>query len=364
MFYNNPKFQEKYYKFVSRTEKVQSKIGILKVDFQKSWWDVVLQERKVLSLVILSEIFGSVFVVIFPIIIGIAFTTGNYNLLLVIVFMMFFDTWSHNIIEKLKNISIIKITNSVEFNANKFFLTVDPINHSTKSSGQIISKVSRGSIAFIAVSDLITEEVVSTFASLITVSVTMFIFDWVLGLLCFVFITIIGLFNIISYMARQKVFQPKRIKAEDELKAINVETLLQTPFIRAIFASNEQIQKVKSATNYSMIGVGNGWQSAVTINGISRSLHILSILAVGSIIFHQMTQGIFSPILAISMVLAYTGGTQNIVKIGLKVKNLTEYIANINDLFDFIRGFGKQTFPVLDNDWSDKTANELQKLSS
>lgn len=354
MFYDNPMFQEKVYKFVDRNEKLKYKAEILDLNFNNPWWYIFLKQKTTLSLVILSEIVGSIFIVIFPILVGISFTTQNYILLLTIVFMMFLDTWTHNIIEKQKNISILKITTSIEFNANKFFLTVDPINHSIKSSGQIISKISRGSSAYIGVTDLITEEIVGTLASLIAVSITMFIFSWVLGLISLFFLVLITVFNITSYFIRNKVFNSKRIKSEDKLKALAVETLLQAPFIRAIYASNEQIQKVKSASNDSIIKIGNAWQTAVSINGISRSIHIFSILVIASMIFNQMMQGVLSPILAISIVLAYTGGTQNILKIGLKVKNLTEYISNIRDLFDFVRNFGRQTFPVLAEDFDKK----------
>ena len=264
--------------------------------------------------------------------------------------MMFFDTWSHNIIEKMKNISIIKITNSVEFNANKFFLTVDPINHSTKSSGQIISKIHRGSGSLADISDILIFEMLSTATNLVVITITMFAFGWELGLVTLLFVIILTLFNVFAQIFRNKTFQPYKIKSQDKFKATSIETLLQAPFIRAIFASNEQNMKIRSSMVGFMVAAVNSWQAGTIINNISRTIYTLSLATIGAIIIFQAKEGILSPVLALSIILAYTNSTQSVLYIGDKVKRLTAGLANINDLFDFIRGFGKQTFPVLEKD--------------
>ena len=79
MFYNNPKFQEKIYNFIEKTEKLDTKMKILPVDFNKPWWDVILQQKTAMILMLATEIFGNVFIVIFPILVGLAITNNNFT---------------------------------------------------------------------------------------------------------------------------------------------------------------------------------------------------------------------------------------------------------------------------------------------
>ena len=364
MFWNNPKNQEKIYKFVNDTEKLESKIQILPVNFEKPWWDLILKQKRALILMLSSEIFGNVFIVIFPILIGLAITNNNFILFSVIILMMFFDTWTNNFIVKIQNIAQINCMKSVEYRANEYFLTVDPIAHSTQSSGQIISKITQGASGYEDILDLLGSEILAIVVSFITVSIALFVFDWQIGLVSFLLLIIIGSFNILFNLLRTSIFLPKQIISRDKLSAVSVETLLQAPFIRAIYATNEQIQRLSKATRNHMVNFGNNWQAYQYVSGTSRSLHIISVFVIGKMVFDQMQNGAFTPILAISIFLTYANGTQSILTIGAKIKKLSTAIANINDLFDFIRGFGKQTFPVLDEDKQWQSANTTKTIPS
>jgi hypothetical protein len=99
-----------------------------------------------------------------------------------------------------------------------------------------------------------------------------------------------------------------------------------------------------------MITHVNSWQAGTIINNISRTIYIISLATLGTIIIFQAKEGILSPVLALSIILAYTNSTQSVLYIGDKVKRLTAALANIEDLYSFIRKFGKQSFPVLDDD--------------
>ena len=96
---------------------------------------------------------------------------------------------------------------------------------------------------------------------------------------------------------------------------------------------------------------GNSWQAGTYINATTRTLYILSSLIIGILVINQTISGEISNTIALSIILTYSSGTQGVLYIGDKVKRLTTALSNVNDLFDFIRGFGKQTFPVLEDDW-------------
>lgn len=70
---------------------------------------------------------------------------------------------------------------SISYNANRYFLTVDPVNHSTRSSGKIIAKVVRGSESVEDFLDFIIYDILSALVRFITVIAVLFYyhFFWV-----------------------------------------------------------------------------------------------------------------------------------------------------------------------------------------
>jgi ABC-type transport system involved in Fe-S cluster assembly fused permease/ATPase subunit len=350
MFYNNPKYQEKYYNLIDKTHNFKNKLKILNIDFQKPWWDIIWQQKKFVYFAIFTQLISSIFDVVFPILIGFAITHLNIELFLLLVLIKILVNQVFNIMLKYYAVFQTQCIGSVEYNSHKYFLEVDPIFHTTKSSGQIISKIHRGSGSFADISDVLIFEMLSTTTSLIAITFTMFAFGWELGLSSLFFVIILGLFNVIAQIFRAKSFLQPKIKADDKFRASSIETLLQAPFVRAIFASNEQNTKIKSHMFQYMITAVNSWQAGNIVTNISRTIYFLSIASVGTIIMYQAKQGILSPVLALSIILAYTNSTQSVLYVGDMVKRLTAALVNINDLFDFIRKFGQQTFPVLEED--------------
>jgi ABC-type multidrug transport system fused ATPase/permease subunit len=332
---------------------------ILPVDFQKPWWDIILRQKKLALFAVISQFIGSIFDSIFPILVGYAVTTLDINLFIIVMIIRLTIIWVYNVMLRYNAIFQNQTMSSIDFNANQYFLTVDPIFHTMKSSGKIISKISRGSKSYEDVLDIVSFELLGIVTSLITVAITMFTFGWQIGLASLGFLSFIAIFNISAQVYRTKTFQPRRIKAHDQLKAIQVETLMQAPFIRAIFASTEQINKNKYATVGAMFKDTLGWQAGTYVNIITRTIYVISVFIIGYLVLMQAKNGTLSTVLALSIILAYSSGTSGILSIGNMVKRLTSSLSDINDLFEFIRGFGKQTFPVLEDNIENVTQTTL-----
>jgi len=348
MFWNNTNNQDKFYNFVDKQERFKQRVKIIPVDFEKPWWNIILQQKRLISFAMFSQFIGSVFDSLFPIFLATAVNNLDIQLFLIVLGVKLAIIWIYNIMLRFNAVFQIQTMGSVELSANQFFLTVDPIFHTMKSSGKIISKIGRGSSSYEDILDLISFDLLSIVTSLITVSIAMFTFGWQLGLTSLGFILFIGMFNIVAQIFRTKTFQPRRIKAEDRFKAVSVETLLQAPFVRAIFASNEQLEKTKRLEIESMTKQGNAWMAGTYVNVITRTIYTLSVVTIGIMTLLQAKTGGISPIIALSIILTYSNGTAGILTVGNNVKRLTTALSNITDLFDFIRGFGKQTFPVLE----------------
>ena len=350
MFYKKEKFKKRVYEFVDSNEKFEKKMKLLPVDFSKPWWQIIWSQKGFAAFIIFVQVSWSVSDALFPIMLAYAVNQQSIAIFLAVVGLRLFLTWLYNIMFHYNAIFQIQTMSSVEYEANKYFLTVDPVYHSTKSSGQIISKVNRGSAAYEDILDVMTFDLLSIIINLVTVTAAMFVFGWQLGLIAGGFIVGIVSFNIICDIIRISIFEPIKIESEDKSKAINLETLQQAPFIRTIFATTEQMIKSKKALLDQMVKEANNWQSGTYVNVVSRTAYISSFMILGLNVFWQLQAGNINTTIAIGILLTYANGTQPILYIGYQMKKLNRSIAAITDLFTFIRGFGKQTYPVLESD--------------
>jgi len=63
------------------------------------------------------------------------------------------------------------------------------------------------------------------------------------------------------------------------------------------------------------------------------------------------------------LLLAYFNGSSQILRLGDLIRNIIQIISRQEDLFDFIRQFGVQTYPVLEGDKIDENvALQIQEL--
>ncbi len=274
----------------------------------------------------------------------------NLNLFFIVILVWFAVTWLYNVMLGFNTRFQLQTMTSVEQSAQEFFLTVDPICHSTKSTGQILSKIMRAGPAFEDVIDMVIFDLVSMISSFLATIAALFSFSLTLGFAGSFMIITLCIFNIWAQIFKTKSFQKTCVELEDNYKAVSTETVQQAPFVRAAFASIEQVQKLTNLNKKYMISEGNSWQAGTYINVATRSIYIMSLLFIGILALNQAISGSISSTTALAIILTYSADTQDVLYVGDKIKRLANSLANINDLFDFIRGFGTQTFPVLESE--------------
>ena len=326
------------------------KMKILEVDFSKPWWTIILQQKLACAVVLFLEVVTNTFNTIIPIVVGYSITVANYNLFYGVIIARLCLSFVFQYFYGYNAVLQLQAVNSVYTSSLKFFLTVDPLFHSTRSSGTIISKVDRGSGAYENFLDIICFEFLPTIIAIITVSVTLFSFDWKFGLTGLVFIFLVSIFNIYGSLFNNNAFVPGRLKKEDLLKAKGLENLQQTNYIRSIFATKNQLGQFRKTALNLISYEGTFWQAGGAIFTMSLALYYLSILTIGYLVFASISSGQISPIIGTSLVATYLLGTGTVLYFGDRIRRLNQAMAYIKDLFEFIQGYGKQTYPVLDED--------------
>jgi hypothetical protein len=68
--------------------------------------------------------------------------------------------------------------------------------------------------------------------------------------------------------------------------------------------------------------------------------------------FNLVDSGEVSLVIGSSLILTYLRGSNSIIRAGRTTQRLYDSWSKIQDLYTFIRGFGKQSYPVLEKDGS------------
>lgn len=349
MFFSKQQLQD-FYPKIEKITGFQKRIKIFDVDFEKPWSHILLKQKTVVIPQVLNEIFLNAFLVLIPLFLVQIITTKRLD-----YFLIFAIVWAvMNIIPWIVfwifyAPMVSQSTQSIYYSAVKYFLTVDPIFHTTRSSGQIIAKVTRGSEVFEDLIDRALYDLLKIFTGLITTVITFVFLDKTFAILAMVSYLIIGFFSILFRNWATQITVPKIIEADDSKKEVGVESLAANAYIRSSFATPEQTLKIKSKSFKNALVLSTMWLTHITGDMLVRMMYILSFSLIGLFAFYKIEQG-FDPILAGTIMLTYYFGSRDLWTFGRFLGKFLENVQKLEDLFTFIQGFGKQSYPVLDSD--------------
>ena len=241
----------------------------------------------------------------------------------------------------------IQSINSIQFNAFKFFLTVDPIHHTMKTSGKLYAKIERCARSYEDFLDIILWDILPMIVSLIAVISSLFVAQYTLGIVALFLLLFIAIANVTLNLLTSFAFEKRLIHADDSVKGLHVESLTQAQLIRSSFATDEITALGRKNSENLMFTEGTGWLAFAASTAVSRFFYVVSIIVLGLLIISYIMQGQISVETGMALIYTYINGTYEIIRIGQRLRKLNKSVTRINDLFQFIRGFGKQTFPVL-----------------
>jgi len=339
---------EHVYNFLAARHQFQKRMKLIPVDFNQPWWIVLAKQKVAFAIVMVFAIIDSIFGTVFPLLIGIAVASLDWQLLLLIILAKIGLSILSGIINFINTIFHFRSAESVNYSANLFFLTTDPVNHTTKSSGQVISKINRGYGAYDSFLDILGTEIVPIIINLITIPIILLRYQTALGLSAITILIVVATVNIFGGIFRIKIYEPKTITAEDKQKAVAIENLQQAPYIRYCFATIEQAKRIGITAAETMTAAANSRQFDDYIGIITKVLSYSGMIWIGWQTFQLAGTGVITPIIASTLIISYYNSSENVGSAGKFVRRITRSYVYIQDLFKFIRGFGKASYPVLE----------------
>lgn len=354
-----------YYKFWIWLASFKTKLVLLPVNFNKNWLHVIWLQKKYLIIAFINDSVINIFYTLIPILFGLILSEQKYlyyfPYLLIIWGVAIIINYISNYFTAILEIQCIS---SIQFHAYTYFLTVDPIFHTLRTTGKLFAKIERGARSYEEFLDISLFDLSPTIISITTVLGSFFWVDKYLGIVALSILVLIASLNIFLNIFTGKAFEGNLINADDNFKAITVEGLTQVQLIRSNFATNEITNKMLDMNQISLSTEATYWFASSTVLMLTRLAYLGSIIILGKLIIYDIENNIISSSMAITLLLTYIRGTHEIISIGRRLRKLIRTITRIYDLFGFIRGFGKQTFPVLLTDSSNNNRKNLNRLEN
>ena len=335
----------KVYNFLERLFGMVGNIKIHPVDFNLPWYSIYKRYWLRLAVSLIAEIIVWVFFTTLPLIINYAIKTQNITLVvsLGIVFMMLsiiVQTHMRNYV-----LAEVGIMGSISNSAYKFFVKVDPVHHSTRESGKVISKINRAVGAYENTTDIITFNLLRFIIQIIVILVSFIYYDFIIGIIAAVSLIIMLTISTISQIFIAKNVTPKDNDQGDIQQQVEVESLQQVALIRSSFATPEHIKKIKNTNIRTGEVQATVWMSFISTAFIPRILYGIFFMSISLLIINLVKIGDLDVITAIALITMYIS-TYSIILAGRDIERLVSNIEKIKNLYTYIREYGDSSYPV------------------
>lgn len=330
------------------------KANILSIDFNAPWTSIFFKQK---FLIIVSSmfVFSDALSTFLPLALGLIIKSSNFAGLyaLITAFVVWeIGGWFTFYPAYIKLIN--QICESFRYSAFKALLAIDPIYHVQRPSGAVIGKIHRTTNAFLEFIDVMIEDMLPYAVELLTLFISMFIFNFKLGLLVTILVSALTVSFCVLAIKYTYNIEKDANKKDDIVHQKNVESLSQFQFIRSAFATDQVVGGLKSVHVDVMKSQVNLWMSHKIIKSIFIALYFIALGIITYYLIYLVQGEEINPLVATSLAVTFLRGTKGIFKIDKKVKTVLRSYRLIQDFYSFIHVFGKQTFPIFEDDKKSK----------
>lgn len=322
----------------------QERMKFVEIDFSKPWWHFLLGHRLLVILGIINQLIGGIAFTIAPIVFAGAVDRRDLGMFIYLVLGVVCVRLINHVLYYFDVLLRVVIPQNIAYSANAFFLLVDPTYHSLRSSGQIISKINRGSSGLQNFLDNMVFDVVNLVAALIGIVISFAYYDLQFALYATLTILLVLFLNIVLFYLKNSSYQTTINHFEDEATKTNVESMNQAVYIRASFATIDQLDQLHDKNKDYIVKEGFSWRVSAFIITICGVIYNLMIIPLAYLLFQNHT---LSSAVIVSLLGTYFVFYSRIFVFGQTVNRVLRNITGIQDLWDFINNFGKQSYPVL-----------------
>jgi ABC-type multidrug transport system fused ATPase/permease subunit len=321
---------------------IKNRLRLLDVDFSAPWWNIIVSQKRYLIPAAAGEALYSVYRPFMIQFFGIIFSSGRLD-----YFIYLFIAWIAIYIISLGaricySMLVLQSVYSVHFNAHRRFLQIDSLYHSSRSKGTILGKIDRSTRAYEDLMEVFCLNVVQMTAGVGASLFLLYYHNFWLGAGATILLSLILVVNIFALKYFIIPYEKQFIKADDKVKSVCVENLVQINLIQTCFVDDQMTDKVKKQ-DYEAMYKESELSLLYNLSYFCiRFLYLASVALVAWYVFSSIHGGLVNGISGIALLLSYLRGTNEFIRIEKPLKYAIKSITKIKDLFSFVMSFDKK----------------------
>ncbi len=339
-------FSNRYYKLLSRLFKMHKHAQLVSIDFNKPWWYLFKKQGRSIVIVATLEGFNNIFLAM-PALILDYFLSQKISYFGYFMLLWFFILLLELIADFHSTKTMVQCLQSVHYAANQHLLQVDPIFHQSSTKGKVLAKIYRGAEAYQELFRAGIYELLPMIVGVATVVISFVMIDYTLGLIALGLLTTLSLVSIAIFLFSAKILVPMRIDADDKAKNIGTESLMQVSLIRSTFSADQMDTKLKNINKKRLFLEGNALRSYDIISSFTKFAYVVIFACVGFYIIRLVGTNVISHATGIALLVTFFSGTYQLLTVGQFIYRFKDQLVRVSDLFEFMRSYGQQTFPVM-----------------
>lgn len=339
-------FLQRYYKLASRFFKMHKHTNLISVDFEQPWWYLLKKQYWAIAIVLLFEGLNNIFLAMPALILEYFLTNqasyfGYFILLwcIMLVLELFSDFFATR--------TMVQCLQSVYYAANRRLLEVDPIFHQSSTKGRVLAKIYRGAEAYQELFRAGVYELLSMVMGVTTVIISFLAIDYKLGLLALGLLALLCTFSVVLFLFTAHVFVPARIEADDRVKNMSTESLMQIGLIRSTFSTQQIDDKMQEINRKRLAIEGNAMRTYDIISSLTKVAYVVIFALIGFYIINLIAAGSIAQSTGIALLITFFSGTYQLLQVARFIYSFKDQLVRVKDLFMFMRSYGEQTFPVV-----------------
>jgi ABC-type bacteriocin/lantibiotic exporter with double-glycine peptidase domain len=318
-----------------------------KIDFTKKWWNIYKQYFVVLfiSLILISG--EKLFQVSLPFLFDLMFTSRNLNYLWLMILLFLVTLVISPLAFQLMSRIDLQMHSDIDLASNNLVLSIDPINHTTKSSSLFISKIKKGHAALSGLSFNLCLEIPTKLMFFLTAIVSLSLISIWLGGIAMAMTVLTVFINFLYIKYVYKAIQGIANSTDNSFVSFILDNISQASLIRATFAATERHNEAFNLLEKRNLYEMHRTHSHSIVFQLTRTLIIGSIIFVGYFLYLYYLDNKISVSYAIAVLSTYLISSFQLIDFGGQLLKMATHNSMIEEMWQAHNDLGQQTFKVL-----------------
>jgi ABC-type transport system involved in Fe-S cluster assembly fused permease/ATPase subunit len=336
----------KVYNFLEKLFGMVGNIRIHPVDFNLPWYSIYKKYWVRIIISVITEVILWIIFSTLPLSIAAIITNQNQYWALILGILFLITPLITQLHMRSYCLGLAGLMRSVSNSAYAFFVKVDPIHHTTRESGKVISKINRAESAYEKITDTLVFNILPFCIQIGVILFSFIRYDLRIGLFAGLSLIFLVLISVISQIIVVRGIISIDNDQGDIQSQIEVESLQQVALIRSSFATPEHIQKLKKTNIRTGEVQATVWTSFNVTSFIPRILFALSFIILISSVLNLVKDGALDLVTSIALMTIYISSYGSIVHSGSHIERIISNIERIKNLYTYIQEYGDSSYPV------------------